>query len=422
MSLTFQHAMHVAIKLNQQYIWIDCLCILQDADSRGDWHREAATMKHVYANSFLNLSATSPRSASMGLDPDQTVDAGPSCVKTLSAGGRSYRAKIKWDGYWNYSVDEAPVNRRAWVLQERMLSRRILHFTSNGLAWECGQLTAHRDAPNGFKNPHPNKFRKERCTLEGNFDGCLDQIDYWNRWIDVVKKFTQCGLTQPSDRLVALSGIATYFKPFVSGDYLAGLWRDDLLRGLLWLVASEEDGQVSSQRPSRYVAPSWSWASVERPVRYWCRPALDDDSTPWKAELVDAAVELEQPKCITGAVRGGWLRMRAQLVRVTDWAETGGNSTVILAPANEAGFRAGAKVAVFWDDSDDVSDETDHFLLPMRKTGPSIVQGLLLCSVYPGVGISSLGQRFRRLGLIYCFVDTFYEMIDATPVLEITIV
>lgn len=30
-----------------------------------------------------------------------------------------------------------PLNARAWVIQERLLSRRILHFTQERIYWEC---------------------------------------------------------------------------------------------------------------------------------------------------------------------------------------------------------------------------------------------------------------------------------------------
>lgn len=36
-------------------------------------------------------------------------------------------------------VDAGPLNRRAWVLQERVLSRRVIHFTKSHMYWECGE-------------------------------------------------------------------------------------------------------------------------------------------------------------------------------------------------------------------------------------------------------------------------------------------
>lgn len=41
------------------------------------------------------------------------------------------------DGF-HILVDNGPLNRRAWVLQERALSRRTIFFTTQQTYWECG--------------------------------------------------------------------------------------------------------------------------------------------------------------------------------------------------------------------------------------------------------------------------------------------
>ncbi|OCL07999.1 hypothetical protein AOQ84DRAFT_294015, partial [Glonium stellatum] len=34
-------------------------------------------------------------------------------------------------------IEMAPIGRRGWIYQERLLSPRILHYTSEQLFWEC---------------------------------------------------------------------------------------------------------------------------------------------------------------------------------------------------------------------------------------------------------------------------------------------
>ncbi len=53
---TFQHAILATQKLENEYLWIDSLCIIQNSK---DWEKEAITMQDVYSNSFLNIAATS---------------------------------------------------------------------------------------------------------------------------------------------------------------------------------------------------------------------------------------------------------------------------------------------------------------------------------------------------------------------------
>jgi hypothetical protein len=44
--------------------------------------------------------------------------------------------------FWTDHVDNAPVNSCAWVLQERILAPRVLHFCYDQVAWECGEFDA----------------------------------------------------------------------------------------------------------------------------------------------------------------------------------------------------------------------------------------------------------------------------------------
>lgn len=79
-------------------------------------------------------------------------------------------------------------------------------------------------------------------------------------------------LSCETDALPALSGLAQAFRASYSTRvptgfndyYLSGIWRADLARGLLWMP---HDGSHTS-RPSQYVAPTWSWASIKGQVHF----------------------------------------------------------------------------------------------------------------------------------------------------------
>jgi hypothetical protein len=53
---TLQDSIMIARFSGFDYIWIDCLCILQD--DKEDWGREAARMDDVYSNAALTLAAS----------------------------------------------------------------------------------------------------------------------------------------------------------------------------------------------------------------------------------------------------------------------------------------------------------------------------------------------------------------------------
>jgi hypothetical protein len=94
--------------------------------------------------------------------------------------------------------------------------------------------------------------------------------DKYGGWYRLVEDYASRDLTEVTDRLVALLGLAGLFARIYGVDlhqYCAGLWRDDLLRGILW----REEGAplipmqaVTGVRGDVPIAPSWSWASIGR--------------------------------------------------------------------------------------------------------------------------------------------------------------
>jgi hypothetical protein len=105
-------------------------------------------------------------------------------------------------------------------------------------------------------------------------------LDFWQK---LVTKYTRASLTRESDRLVAIAGVGKHLQSLTNDDYLAGLWRRDIEKQLLWEVSESDDHKPiigfshhrpinfkpqTSYRPRNYRAPSWSWASVEGGVEW----------------------------------------------------------------------------------------------------------------------------------------------------------
>jgi hypothetical protein len=55
LQVTFQDAITVTRALGLRYLWIDCLCILQD--STADWRRESGLMPAVYQHAYVTIGA-----------------------------------------------------------------------------------------------------------------------------------------------------------------------------------------------------------------------------------------------------------------------------------------------------------------------------------------------------------------------------
>lgn len=81
-------------------------------------------------------------------------------------------------------------------------------------------------------------------------------------------------LTISTDRLPALSGIATEFSKILNDSYVFGLWKSDLHLGLLWRQTRPTPTPPSVSSPTAPGIPTWSWASLDQPV-HWVFPCSD---------------------------------------------------------------------------------------------------------------------------------------------------
>jgi hypothetical protein len=281
----FQDAILVAWGLNTSYLWIDSLCIIQDSFS--DWQQESAAMGEIYTHGQSNICATGASDGHCGLFLDRQVPAFPNLnlKLRLSDDGPAKLYHAADLGMWKEGVEESPLISRAWVLQERYLSHSNIHFGSTQMFWECSAgCTLETYTSRFLSDTYSSISRKTNFSVTGSFpsvrlgddgyeEGKDDNKDWKiaELWNQVVESYSACALTNDTDRLIALSGIACKFSIFLRGSfskadepfiptYSAGIWNHDVINQLLWQRMSDE----SVSRPGRYIAPSWSWAAIDR--------------------------------------------------------------------------------------------------------------------------------------------------------------
>jgi hypothetical protein len=253
LSRTFQDAIEITRRLGLHYLWIDSLCIIQD--NSADWESESSNMCSIYEQSFLMISATHGADGDAGCfaeiaDDDRSykVHATTSCGTPGILMRKSQSHHVDFANSCSY---EQSLFTRAWALQERLLAPRIIHYTKNELIWECSS-SACCECKMMPDWPLDNLKLSTAATLN-NSANVREMAAQW-RWL--VMNYGSRELTCTSDILPALSGLAQKFsRGSVLGHYVAGLWENDLLDGLLWF-------SVGGVRPGRFLAPSWSWASV----------------------------------------------------------------------------------------------------------------------------------------------------------------
>ncbi|TVY88689.1 hypothetical protein LAWI1_G006194, partial [Lachnellula willkommii] len=116
-----------------EYLWIDSLCIIQD--STQDWLQEVGLMEDVYTNSICNIAASHSSDGHGGLFRKRN----PHLAKALiihpqweNVEDRQHLIVHDRD-FWKERINNAPLNKRGWVLQERLLTSRTGHTRPNNV-------------------------------------------------------------------------------------------------------------------------------------------------------------------------------------------------------------------------------------------------------------------------------------------------
>ncbi|KAK2756049.1 heterokaryon incompatibility protein [Colletotrichum kahawae] len=300
MPQTFQDLITVAHYFGIRYVWIDCLCIMQD--SAEDWESEAALMAEVYSHSACNIAAVDGKSPRDGLfrdrDPDQLRHRTmPSSICSAEVTDY-YVTRME---YFQRQLDPGTLMERGWVLQEWFLAPRMLYYASRQILWECHQPIAKCEA---FRHAIPYEYTLKRSrydlkTVQRDMDeeyGLLTAEEA-NTWVRLVGRYSRCDLTHPSDKLAAFAGVAKLFLRASGDSYLAGIWKSRILHELTWVVVPPK------ARPScGYRAPSWSWASVDGPIDMRSPKPLH--KAEYWVEFIDASVESIGKDATVGVVAG----------------------------------------------------------------------------------------------------------------------
>jgi hypothetical protein len=142
-------------------------------------------------------------------------------------------------------------------------------------------------------------------------------------WREIVCRFSSLKITKNEDRFPALSGIASRFAPYFQSQYLAGLWRMHLPEDFLWQVSST----AKSRRVQPYIAPTWSWASVD-----FSEDSQGGTMSSYEASYrfaVDSRVAILGAECTLagvntfGEVKSGIIKVQGPYIAMTCYPQAG---------------------------------------------------------------------------------------------------
>lgn len=271
-------------------------------------------MGEYYQNSYVTISALSASGSSEGflyLRPETPA------MRLFENSTTYIRPVIKFDR--RKIFEGAALSQRGWALQERLLSTRILHYSTYEMFWECKTCSARE----GSEKEHidPVDSRSLGNSEGDDFKRVLQHMDSnpyspshgaFAVWYRLVRQYSRRSLSRSSDKLPAISALAALFTTTTGCHYIAGLWAQDS-QGLLWLKDRSQShaGTYHSypREPEHYRAPSWSWAAVEGPVVF----AWYDEERTFSANDATITHQSVEPQGSSkfGAVLSGSLTLRA---------------------------------------------------------------------------------------------------------------
>ncbi|KAF7883942.1 hypothetical protein EAF00_011254 [Botryotinia globosa] len=287
--------------LGFQFLWIDSLCIIQD--SKYDWVIESKKMGGIYQNSVLTIGAAAAHKAADGM------------LHTRSPTSRDMKPKLKLSKdsgsddvveigsciLWAENLCElfasGPLQSRAWALQERILSPRILWYGRRQIYWQClcGFQSANGMPSGGSDFPRSERYIYPVITQRLIFNqNCNDAskefseeklLQMNHEYRSMVEDYSTRSLSCSDDKFPALSGIVALLHKAIGGHYLAGIWSKIFRENLPW-----HGSPIIASHTKQYRAPSWSWAATDRRVYYYNSSRLA--STPHDPILLSHHIEL----------------------------------------------------------------------------------------------------------------------------------
>ncbi|KAH7148175.1 hypothetical protein EDB81DRAFT_758627 [Dactylonectria macrodidyma] len=240
----------------------------------------------------------------------------PDTIRSMASLAAMFHAQGRYD-------EAGVLHKTALDLRRRILREDYPHTTQSIILW-----------------------RSRRSAIQNSGSRAIDL--YGRLWCVYI-------IVKEDDKLPAMAGLAARFalngtsnedRSVPDNSYLAGLWTEDLLRGLCWNV---DRHYPLGGAPSAYTAPSWSWASVKSAIDY----ASDWFGTIEELAVVQGAgVNVESTGNAFGKVTGGWMHLSVTKLRLYQKYV----KHFLCFREGEAVFR----ITVFWDSARYGLPDYDH--------------------------------------------------------------
>ena len=279
---TIKQAIALTSALDEQYLWVDALCIVQDGQDKAD---QLNAMASLFSNATLTIVAAEGEHADAGFRGLRGISE-PRCanqeVAPILLDQHLVRPSSKH--VWDDSLLR-PWSTRSWVFQESMFSRRLLYFAHDSVRWCCRKTRWSEESEAGDCAKTYAGAEQQQLRL---FSPQLSEhkLPVLGEYEALVNSYNVRKLTYTDDALTAFAGIATKLGEKFRGGLISGLPEMFFDICLLWRPlrmdghAPRRESIVST---GRACLPSWSWAGWETEVTWpytWNYSSNPADPTP----------------------------------------------------------------------------------------------------------------------------------------------
>ncbi|QDS75313.1 hypothetical protein FKW77_001554 [Venturia effusa] len=236
---TVSHTISLVRLLGIPYLWVDCLCIVQD-DTDNLTH-QLQSMASIYASAYVTIVAATGSNADHGLKGIRGVTDSRQFSPDRVYG---IRDRIQPTTSIWYS--------RGWTFQEMVFSRRIIMLQYEIAIWACNSRSWD-ELTTDLKSPG---FRLFQFGAKLQVLPCPDVEQY----ISLVMDYNTRRLTHTHDAYRAIAGLISALSKEFHGGFVSGLPQMFFESALLWQPSHPMERRSSSPSSGeKDYFPSWSW-------------------------------------------------------------------------------------------------------------------------------------------------------------------
>jgi hypothetical protein len=203
------------------------LCIIQD--DVVDWKLEAARMGSVYGSAYCTVAANSARGSDDGFLKPRAAKMSLKFSSQAPDSPLQFYISKPGDEDFTHDVLEQELNQRAWVLQERALSTRIIHFASNCTFCECGSGIQCENLKHVFRPWSLLGSSRFPEPLKGFPQRSMDSV-----FEELYTHYSRLNLTCQKDRPQAIKSLEQRVAGFYNTKSTFGISHGALHRSLFW--------------------------------------------------------------------------------------------------------------------------------------------------------------------------------------------